>query len=126
QLCRRLGRCPRGPPAVPGLELAFGELSHRPSVRTGGPPRRPDPSGFLAREVRSVRPHEVRATLGLLPLLLAAEWRQVEEGVGATGPLGAAGEVRVGVEDLVAHPEEDAVAGLLLRASRRDRQWSAQ
>src|SRR4051812_752644 len=80
----------------------------------------------LRREVGSTGPYQVGAASGLLPLLLTAQGCEVEEGIGATSPLGASTEVGVGVEHLVPDPEEDAVAGLLLRAARRDRQRGAQ
>src|SRR5271168_3988920 len=49
--------------------------------------------------------------LGFLPVLLAAEGGQVEQGVGAAEGVGPAAVGRVGVEDLVAVPEEAAEAG---------------
>src|SRR5215813_10210680 len=51
--------------------------------------------------------------LGLLPVLLAAEGRHIEVGVGVPDVLGAPGEGRVGVEDLLALAQEAAVAGHL-------------
>src|ERR1700685_4171968 len=51
------------------------------------------------------------AALGLLPVLLAAEGGQVEQGVGAAEGVGAPAVGRVGVEDLVALTEEAAEAG---------------
>src|SRR5215471_20665606 len=48
--------------------------------------------------------------LGLLPVLLAAEGRHIEVGVGVPDVLGAPGEGRVGVEDLLALAQEAAVA----------------
>src|SRR5260370_21239892 len=51
------------------------------------------------------------AALGLLPVLLAAEGGQVEQGIGADEGVGAAAVGRGGVEDLVVLPEEAAVAG---------------
>src|SRR5260370_30925460 len=51
------------------------------------------------------------AAVGVLPVLLAAEGGQVEQGIGADEGVGAAAVGRVGVEDLIALPEEAAVAG---------------
>src|SRR6266566_1585887 len=51
--------------------------------------------------------------LGLLPVLLAAERRHVQVGIGVPDVLGAPGEGRIGVEDLVALAQEAAVAGHL-------------
>src|SRR5580704_19306337 len=51
--------------------------------------------------------------LGLLPVLLAAEGGQVEQAVGTDQDVGTATVGRVGVEDLVALPEEAAEAGEL-------------
>jgi hypothetical protein len=49
-------------------------------------------------------------SLGLLPVLLAAEGGQVEQAVGKDEMVGAAAVGRVGVEDLIAFAQEAAVA----------------
>src|SRR3954454_12879673 len=57
---------------------------------------------------------EVGAALGLLPLLLSPERREVERGVGAAQPLRTACVHGVGVEHVVAVAQEHAEAGVLV------------
>src|SRR3954453_4422676 len=72
-----------------------------------------------AREVGDVPSGGVGATLRLLPVLLAAERGQVEEGGRPAGPLRAAGEGGVRVEHLAVHGEERADARLFGGAVER-------
>ena len=51
--------------------------------------------------------------LGLFPVLLAAQGGQVEQDVRGADVFGAAGEGRIGVEDVLAVAQEAAVAGHL-------------
>src|ERR671916_782839 len=78
-----------------------------------GPARNPR-TGWRSRrsggEVGPGRPGRVAAPLGLLPVLLAPERRQVEEVVGPTGRLQAPGVLRVGVEHPAVHLQEAAAA----------------
>src|SRR6266702_4794030 len=70
----------------------------------------------LLGEVRDGLAGLGRSALRLLPLLLPAEDRGVEERLGAAELLGAASEGRIGVEHLVAVLQEAADSGLLGRA----------
>src|SRR5688572_3232913 len=73
----------------------------------------PEHRKALGREVRRGLPDAVAPALRLLPVLLAAERREVEEVVGAAELLGPPRVGRVRVEHLVAHAQEAAVARLL-------------
>src|SRR5271169_2605921 len=68
------------------------------------------PRKYSAGERRVAAADRGDPALGLLPVLLAAEGGQVEEGVGVPDILGAPAVNRVGVEDLVALAQEAAVA----------------
>src|SRR6266851_5314975 len=70
---------------------------------------------LLLGEVRDRRTGVGGAALRLLPLLLAAQGRDVQDGVRAAELLGAAAEGGVGVEHRVAVAQEAADAGLLGR-----------
>src|SRR5207248_955861 len=109
----------RGPPL---LRLA---ARHAPAPQRARPAL-PDPAGgqrarpgrlsgeaFLLTWCRTsgLRARVRGAALGLLPVLLAAEGREVQEVVGAAEHLRPARVHRVGVEHLVAVAQEEAVAG---------------